>query len=120
MSTRCRIAFEKDNGEVVSSYCHHDGYIEGVGQLLKKHYNTPELAEQVASLGDFSSLRETLEETKKTCYNESNHPFRVDKDWGELEAKIGKCGEEFTYLYTTDYSGVYGWQVAETPYFKEY
>ena len=120
MSTRCRIAFEKNSGEVVSSYCHNDGYLGSVGCLLKEHYNTPELAEQVASLGDFSSLRETIEETKKTCYNESNPTFRTDKDLAEFQYKIGKCGEEFTYLYTTDYTGVYCWQVAETPYFKEY
>lgn len=120
MSTRCRIAFEKDNGEIISSYCHHDGYLEGVGKLLKEYYNTPELAEKLAGLDDFSSLRETLEETKKTCYNESSHQFRVDKNWGEFEDKIGKGGEEFTYLYTTDCTGVYRWQVAETPYFKKY
>ena len=120
MSTRGRIGFEKENGEIISSYCHHDGYLEGVGEALKKFYNTPELAEKLAGLGDFSSLRETLEETKETCYNESDHPFRTDKDWGEYEDNIGRCGEEFTYLYTTDYSGVYGWQVAETPCFKEF
>lgn len=117
MSTRARIGIQLESGTIRSVYCHHDGYLDGVGETLKKHYNKPELVRKLVNLGDFSSLRETIEETEKTCYDE---PYRTDKTFVEFEDNIGRCGEEFTYLYTTEFSGVYHWEVAETPYFKEF
>ncbi len=35
MGTRCLIALEDEYGQYESIYCHWDGYIEGVGQMLK-------------------------------------------------------------------------------------
>lgn len=43
---------------------------------------------------------------------------RVDENINEFMSKIGKCGEEYTYLFSTDYTGVYRWEVCETPYFE--
>ena len=40
MSTRCRIGIENKNGTITSIYCHHDGYLEGVGEILVNHYKT--------------------------------------------------------------------------------
>lgn len=47
-----------------------------------------------------------------------DYHVRTDKNYSEFTEKIGKAGEEYTYLFTTDYSGVYGWEVCETPCFK--
>jgi len=36
MATRSRIAIENQDGTVTSIYCHFDGYLSGVGKLLKR------------------------------------------------------------------------------------
>lgn len=61
MSTRSLIGKLNDDGKVRCIYCHHDGYPEGVGDVLIKCYNTPESIEALLDLGDLSSLCETLE-----------------------------------------------------------
>ncbi len=35
MSTRCLIGRKVDNNKVEYIYCHHDGYLDGVGETLK-------------------------------------------------------------------------------------
>ena len=39
MSTRCRIGIKNTYNSVSSIYCHHDGYVEGVGKTLDKYWN---------------------------------------------------------------------------------
>jgi hypothetical protein len=56
MATRSRIAIENQDGTVTSIYCHWDGYISGVGKILKKWYTTPTKVEALIELGDISSL----------------------------------------------------------------
>jgi len=144
MSTRCRIGFRLPNGEVKSIYCHHDGYPEGAGETLKEYYNDPKKIEELLELGDISSLgthydkdlakldwekpySELSDEQKKALETNTlpysdrgeNVPARIDT-FGEFYEKLGKCGEEYTYLYDTDWSGVYKWRICETPYFKDY
>ena len=65
MSTRSRIAIQKEGGEVVSIYCHFDGYIEGVGRTLKAHYNDKDKALNLIEGGDISVLK------KATCYQKT-------------------------------------------------
>lgn len=150
MSTRARIGIQLEDGTIRSIYCHHDGYKEGVGETLKKFYNTPEKVKGLMDLGDISSLGETYDmkmsktdwhrfDLPKDLYEKFAESFgdgkytvtykdrgekgvtaRIDRSFVEFEDNIGKCGEEFTYLYTTDFNGVYHWEVAETPYFKEF
>ena len=66
MATRSTIALLRDNGEVVKVYCHWDGYLENNGELLVKHYNTPEKIEALLAHGDISSLGKVVGE---------KHPF---------------------------------------------
>ena len=56
MSTRCRIGIENKNGTITSIYCHHDGYLEGVGEILVNHYKNEEKIRKLMELGDMSSL----------------------------------------------------------------
>ena len=147
MSTRCRIGLEMPNGKVKSVYCHFDGYPEGVGETLKKHYQNPEDVEKVLELGDLSSLGEfyneglakkkwamyegeTLTDEEKERLKVATIPYkdrgeknveaRVDDNVYEFMRKIGNCGEDYTYLFAKDYTGVYTWQVCESPYFKDF
>jgi hypothetical protein len=59
MSTRSRIAIENQDGSVKSIYCHFDGYLSGVGRLLKEYYTTQAKVEALIELGDISSLEMT-------------------------------------------------------------
>lgn len=44
------------DGRVRSVYCHHDGYLEGVGRTLLDHYTDPDKIDSLLALGDLSSL----------------------------------------------------------------
>ena len=144
MSTRCRIAIEQEDGTIKSIYCHHDGYKSGVGKTLRTHYTNPDKVQALIALGDISTLG-TFYDKKlaKMRWDEWNvseeerhklwaltedmtlpyidrgedHHVRTDQNYQEFMEKIGKTGEEYTYLFTKDYTGVYGWEVCETPYF---
>jgi len=56
MSTRSRIGIRNQNGSITSIYCHHDGYPDGVGEVLLNNYKTEEKIRQLLSLGDLSSI----------------------------------------------------------------
>ena len=40
MSTRCLIGRKVDSNKVEYIYCHHDGYLDGVGETLNNYYTT--------------------------------------------------------------------------------
>jgi hypothetical protein len=64
MGTRSRIGvMHGDN--VKSIYCHYDGYIEGVGKTLLKHYDSAR-ANHLVALGDLSTIGNVIGEA---------HPF---------------------------------------------
>lgn len=62
MSTRCLIGLEESDGSCRMIYCHNDGYPDHVGRILFEYYTRGKL-EGLLSLGDISSLKETLEDT---------------------------------------------------------
>lgn len=97
MATRSRIAVEKDNGKVVSVYCHNDGYPDGVGtDLLHRFPNgtpTSEVLEFIME-GDRStvdlSYREWRDEDSPPNYHANCDDFFA----GDIE--------EYGYLYTRE------------------
>lgn len=60
MSTRCTIIV-KVGEKYKEVYCHHDGYEEHTGKILRNNYNSQAAAESIVKLGDLSFLGETLE-----------------------------------------------------------
>lgn len=48
--------YDSKTETVVASYCHYDGYVEGVGRTLVENYNSQYDAEIVAQGGYMSSL----------------------------------------------------------------
>lgn len=56
MGTRSRIGLALGPDQIISAYCHYDGYIQGNGRQLLEHFNTKELVEQLIDGGDMSSL----------------------------------------------------------------
>lgn len=57
MSTRSIIA-DATSGKAI--YCHSDGYVEGVGKTLYRHYNTPQKVKALIKLGAISALEERV------------------------------------------------------------
>ena len=102
MATRSNIMITSDWKNFASAYCHWDGGLWYVGEVLNKHYNDTDTILDLVALGDMSSLKETVEETatdEKNVYKESG---------GEVEMKteenlfIPSCGEEFLYVWDTN------------------
>ena len=44
MSTNSLVAYLNEDGSVVSSYVHYDGYATGVGEMLLENYNSDKCA----------------------------------------------------------------------------
>jgi hypothetical protein len=102
MSTRSRIGLVRENGEVISIYCHFDGYPEGVGLKLIENYTDKDKVIDLMKLGSISSLCSTLEETEKESYftrgEEKNIYFSFSKE-DILENTKRDVFEEYLYLF---------------------
>lgn len=59
MGTRSRIGLALGPDQIISAYCHYDGYISGVGRDLMEHYTTRESVSELINGGDMSSLHTT-------------------------------------------------------------
>jgi hypothetical protein len=109
MSTRSLINVRCDGGKVRSIYVHFDGY--GHLETLQEYYNSQELAEQLVSLGDLSSLGKSA--GTPPAGHSFDHPHEgycvaYGRDRGEegTEAAVfgdfasaakQKAGQEFVY-----------------------
>lgn len=102
MSTRSLIAIENPDGTCRSIYCHHDGYPDGVGWMLREYYKSREAIEALQELGDLSSIDETLE----TCcaYHRDRGEEKTEpilwKNREELIEKASDCWAEYVYLFS--------------------
>ena len=101
MSTNSNIAMKKEDGSVVSIYCHWDGYESHHLPILKEHYNTIEKVEALLALGNLSSL-------DNSCDCPEGHSFEncVDgycvaygRDRGEENQQAQKFYNESNWLY---------------------
>ena len=109
MGTRSYIAYEMKNGMYTGCYCHWDGYIKGVGSILHKHYNSENIRDLV-DLQGFSSLGETVAETKSVAYHETKE---ICETRGELYKQSAEdYGCEFVYVLMNNNVWLV-WDVAE-------
>ena len=51
MGTRSNIIYEEPSGEVLSMYCHYDGYPSHNGRILFDQYNSAEKAKALVEIG---------------------------------------------------------------------
>jgi len=56
MATRALIGFLDDDKQLVGTYNHYDGYPDGLGKTLVKHFNDEDAAEKLAAIGYISSI----------------------------------------------------------------
>ena len=95
MATCSRISIELQDGSILSSYHHWDGYPEWLGRILETHYNTKEKVSELIDGGDMSTC--WGEEKQPEYYSASgeNCPPRLDKDMEEFFS----MGEEYSYIF---------------------
>ena len=80
MGTHCTIGYEREDGTIVASYCHYDGYVSSVGVKLARQYSDIEKIKELIALG---------EPWKKTAPTE----YYSFDDWFDTDQ------EEYNYLY---------------------
>jgi hypothetical protein len=110
MATRSTIGIKSHDGTIRAIYCHWDGYPDGVGATLANYYSNETVATALINLGGFSSLKETLEETRGGVYMDAHYKpqdpartFTGEKDWFENF----NAGEEYFYMFTAGEGWLY-------------
>ena len=97
MSTRSLIAYENKNGSIAAIYCHFDGDLEGVGQMLKDVYPSEEDAKSVILEGPRSML--TGDSSFDGLYQEKDGIVLL-KNLDKLLEHGDNMTAEFIYLFT--------------------
>lgn len=97
MATRSRIGVELEKGKVISVYCHHDGYVSGVGKQLMNSFpngTDPSVIAGFIKEGDRSTLALSYKEWRgEKCPPKSRASVPLFFD-GDIE--------EYGYLYTAE------------------
>lgn len=98
MATRSTISIKNSDGTISSIYSHWDGYLEGVGKILKENYNDENLARTILAQGDVSSLASNIEES--IFYNRDRDENTSAKNFKSLKDKNYKSSQqEYNYLW---------------------
>jgi len=95
MSTRSRIALEEEEGQVISIYCHSDGWPEGVGRALLGAFpegTNPAVIREYIMEGDRSAVNLSYKELQGYGRQPLLHQSLEDFFTGDIE--------EYGYLYT--------------------
>jgi hypothetical protein len=99
MGTRSTIAIEFADNSISQVYCHWDGYLENNGAILQANYMDPFKVRDLIDLGDFSSLRETVEETKEGAYHFNRGEEFCVRRYKDSDEYFDTCQqEEYDYI----------------------
>lgn len=122
MATRSNIGIVNADGSVDAIYCHWDGYVTGVGEILNRCYRHESDVRALLALGALSSLGEFInaggmehsfdEPMDDVCVaysRDRGEEHRVLHFGSVKEFKMG--GERFNYLYVDG-----DWIVSEDNY----
>ena len=99
MSTRSNVAVEDPmTKEIKVIYVHSDGYPDGVGNCLLKHYNSYEKAKELVNKGSASFIDETIEECK--FYETEEDSFKTyNNEYCFMYDMRGDIMIEYIYLF---------------------
>jgi hypothetical protein len=98
MGTRSTIAIEFADNSVSQVYCHWDGYLDNNGMILGTYYMDPFKVRELIDLGDFSSLRETVEETAESAYTQRGEDKEIRR-YMYVDEYFADCQqEEYDYI----------------------
>ena len=113
MATRSRIGLMLEDETIKHSYCHFDGYPDGVGSILVQHYNTQEKVEELLSYGDMSYLTSELHPEGEHSFEKPEQGVTVfyNRDRGEtdVDSVVTTMDEYLSVKYASciDYQYVY-------------
>lgn len=102
MATRSLIGYVTKDGNVRGTYCHWDGYPAYMGNILDRHYNSPEVVEQLVQY-EISNIGT---DGTPEYSNGPDGPLSWDTPAAFLE-DFDFYGTEYHYLLTED-----GWLVS--------
>ena len=113
MSTRSAIIM-RDGNRYRGIYCHWDGYPEGVGAVLLKHYRDDDKIRRLMDLGDISILGSKLEPDTSSIHSFANPQKDVTlaytRDRGETGTKATTGNTVRSVSSTIGHDGhVYVW-----------
>ena len=125
MSTHSFIGYETETGSVVGVYCHYDGYLDGVGYMLKKHYIDPAKIKALVELGSLSSLGAHLgekhafdddvyEKEWTTAYHRDRGEELAIAEYDDMYSISGTY--EFMYVYMNQSQWMYKNDSANSPW----
>lgn len=97
MSTRSRIAYNDGKNVYMSVYCHFDGYVEGVGQVLFHYYNDFDKAKALVDGGDMSSVSPNVNDISR--YDDGDTYPLICEGIKELIDYFDKSDQEFLYVF---------------------
>jgi hypothetical protein len=112
MGTRSTIAVQLEDGSVIQSYCHWDGYIDHNGRILQEHYTNHDAAVALVQQGDMSSLGKRVFPQGEHSFNqpedgttvyygrdrgETGCEPNVFADWAEFQKEMQH--EEYDYVF---------------------
>ena len=88
-------------------YCHYSGYLAYNGAILFEHYDSQELAEELVSHGDISTLGEKCSKPNEHSYENPVGDYTVyygrdrgEEDTGYIESTTRpQCNEKYLYVF---------------------
>lgn len=98
MSTRSFIGIQNLDGSVTGIYCHHDGYLDGVGATLKTHYTTVRQVLDLVALGSLSSLAEDTDVTQ-AFHRDRGEDLDIATYASATDIRFDDGGYEYVYLF---------------------
>jgi hypothetical protein len=99
MGTRSLIGiYDTEDGSVTASYCHYDGYLDGVGATLVKSHNNTWNAANIATGGYISCLGADYEESKQKSAN-SDEAVNYASVIEYMKAGFDDYGVDYLYLF---------------------
>ena len=139
MSTRSRIGLMLEDGTIKHSYCHFDGYPNGVGHTLVENYSEIKKVKELLSFGDMSFLCAKVNPEGEHSFGNPEKDVTVfyGRDRGEsdvdsvttsmdeyLSVKYSSC-IDYQYVFSGGHWWVYdnndktGWELVKR-YLSEY
>jgi hypothetical protein len=98
MATRSNIAKINKDGMIEYVYCHNDGYLEGVGRILKFDYKNLTTVNKILSRGDLSVLSNTVENSNFYHRDRGDKKADCKKRVIDFNTFISDCLQEYNYI----------------------
>ena len=108
MGTRSNIIYEEPTGEVLSMYCHYDGYPSHNGRILFDQYNSAEKAKALVEVGYARVLTEEGAEIHLDQNPERPNEMERHRNLNSYMWSVDTVMIEYIYRYAGD-----DWWVSE-------